>query len=207
MELPAYSDSVFINCPFDAAYSPMLHALVFTVYACGFTPRSALEEEDSSEMRLDKIMRLIANCKFGIHDISRTEPDGVTGLPRFNMPFELELFWGAKKFGEKQHREKVSLIFEKERYSYQKYISDINGSDIKAHRNDPDLCVWAVRDWLHTNTKRKTIPSAAQIRKIYREFSPEKLPIMLQASHAKLEELTFNDYCTFVVSALEAREQ
>ena len=116
MELPAYSDSVFINCPFDAAYSPMLHALVFTVYACGFTPRSALEEEDSSEMRLDKIMRLIANCKFGIHDISRTEPDGVTGLPRFNMPFELGLFWGAKKFGEKQHREKVSLIFEKERY-------------------------------------------------------------------------------------------
>lgn len=59
MDLPSYSNSVFINCPFDQDYEPLLDSIIFTVYACGFIPRSALEEDDSSDMRLDKIVRLI----------------------------------------------------------------------------------------------------------------------------------------------------
>lgn len=59
----SYSDSIFINCPFDDEYSVLLRALIFTVYRCGFVPRSALEEDDASDIRVEKIVRLIDKCK------------------------------------------------------------------------------------------------------------------------------------------------
>ena len=84
-----YSTSVFINCPFDNQYKALFEAVVFAVAECGFQPRCALEVEDASEVRIEKIFKIIAGCRYGIHDISRTEPDRTSGLPRFNMPFEL----------------------------------------------------------------------------------------------------------------------
>jgi len=201
----SYTDSIFINCPFDEEYAILLKALIFTIYRCGFVPRSALEEDDASDIRIDKIVRLIEKCKYGIHDISRTQLDGKTFLPRFNMPFELGIFWGAKRFGKKLHKEKNALILEKEKYSYQKYFSDLNGVDVKAHNNKTEQIILAVRNWLHTASGRKTIPSAELIRKNFDEFIQVKLPIMLQASHAKLEALTFNDYCQFAEAALKEK--
>lgn len=94
-----YDRGVFINCPFDRAYAPLFDAMVFAVAACGFTPRSALEIDDASRARFDKIAGVVEACRLGIHDISRTDPDGVTGLPRFNMPLELGLFLGAHRYG------------------------------------------------------------------------------------------------------------
>ncbi|MFT4154443.1 hypothetical protein [Parafilimonas sp.] len=88
---PGYTDFVFINCPFDDAYMALLHAVVFTVYRCGFFPQCALGDEDSSTSRLEKIINIIENCKYAIHDLSRTET-GTSGFPRFNMPFELGIF-------------------------------------------------------------------------------------------------------------------
>lgn len=201
----AYTDSIFINCPFDKVYEPMLQCIVFTVYRCGFVPRSALEEDDGSDVRIEKIVRLINKCKFGIHDISRTELDDTHRLPRFNMPFELGIFWGAKKFGNKANKEKVALILDWERFRYQKYFSDLNGVDIKAHDNRPDNLIQAVRNWIHTASGRTTIPSFETIRRDYNDFIDLRLPVMLTASHAKLEELTFNDYCAYVSAALKER--
>ena len=182
----------------------MLHSIIYTVYACGFIPRSSLEEDDSSEIRLEKIARLINTCKYGIHDISRTEIDRVTGLPRFNMPFELGLFWGAKRYGQKPQKEKIALVLEREKFSYQKYFSDINGVDIKAHSNDPETCARAVRNWLFTNSRRKTIPSLYTLLKDLNEFMGKKLPELLQESHLPAHELTFNDYCFQITTAIEA---
>src|SRR3954467_8306304 len=98
--MPEYNDSVFVNCPFDDEYIPILRAIIFTIYRCGFFPVSALAEDDGLDNRLNKIERLIENCKYGVHDISRTELN-VNGLPRFNMPFELGVFFGAKRFGDR----------------------------------------------------------------------------------------------------------
>jgi hypothetical protein len=38
-----YDRQVFLNCPFDDGYHPLLRAAVFTIHACGFTARIALE--------------------------------------------------------------------------------------------------------------------------------------------------------------------
>ena len=109
MKSPRYNDNVFVNCPFDSAYKSLFDAMVFAIHDCGFIARCALEEEDASQVRIDKIYNIIAHCRYGIHDISRTELDKITGLPRFNMPLEFGVFLGAKKFGTTGQKKKVSV--------------------------------------------------------------------------------------------------
>lgn len=50
-----YNDNVFINCPFDSTYKSLFDVMVFTVHDCGFIARCVLEEEDTSQVRIDKI--------------------------------------------------------------------------------------------------------------------------------------------------------
>jgi hypothetical protein len=72
---------------------------VFTVHECGFLSRCALEKDDGSQVRLEKLYEIIGDCALGIHDLSRTSLDRVNRLPRFNMPLELGIFLGAKRYG------------------------------------------------------------------------------------------------------------
>lgn len=106
MATQGYDYDVFINCPFDFEYRPMLDALVFVVHDRGFQARSTLEIDDSGRVRIENIVALIQECCYGIHDISRTELDRANKLPRFNMPLELGLFLGASRFGSPKQRRK-----------------------------------------------------------------------------------------------------
>jgi hypothetical protein len=128
-----YEYSVFVNCPFDETYRSVFESIVFTVHSCGYVAHCSLEVDDASEVRIEKIAKMIAECRFGIHDISRTEPDPGTGLPRFNMPLELGMFLGAKRYGRAEQKRKSCLILDADRYRFQKFISDIAGQDIAAH--------------------------------------------------------------------------
>ena len=56
---PNYDLDVFINCPFDDAYRPIFLAIVFAAFRCGLRPRSALENANSGQVRIDKIIALI----------------------------------------------------------------------------------------------------------------------------------------------------
>ncbi|MES1250158.1 MAG: hypothetical protein ABUL46_05705 [Chitinophaga rupis] len=87
MKVAGYNDSVFINCPFDDEYVPIFRAIVYTIYRCGFFPKTAMDEEDGLDNRLNKIIRKIKDCRYGIHDLSRIELNAAD-FPRFNMPFE-----------------------------------------------------------------------------------------------------------------------
>jgi hypothetical protein len=142
-----YGKSVFINCPFDDNYLPLFRALIFAVFECGLIPRCAQEVYDAGEVRIEKISRIIRDCRWGIHDISRTDTNS-RGLPRFNMPLELGLFLGAKRFGTGPQTRKSCLVLDRDRYRYQEFISDIAGQDIVAHADDPAEAIKAVRDWL-----------------------------------------------------------
>jgi len=117
-----YRQSVFINCPFDNQYWPLFEALVFTVIACGFEPRCALEELDSGTVRLEKILRMIRSCRLAVHDLSRVELSR-RSLPRFNMPFELGLDIGCRQFGRRRFGSKRMLILDSKRHRYQAFIS------------------------------------------------------------------------------------
>lgn len=193
MRLTHYTDNVFINCPFDSAYKPLFDAIVFAVHDCGFMARCTLEEEDTSQVRIDKIYTIIADCRYGIHDISRTELDEISGLPRFNMPLELGIFFGAKKFGVQEQKRKNCLVLDREPYRYQQFISDIAGQDIQVHNNSPEVVIKVVRNWLRTASGRQTLLPGNVIWKRYQNFVKD-LPQMAQDFQLEVNDLIFNDY-------------
>jgi hypothetical protein len=185
---------VFLNCPFDAAYRQLFHALVFTVQDCGFTARCALEVEDSGEERIRKIKRIIGECRFGIHDISRVQLDAGTGLPRFNMPLELGIFLGAQEYGSGDQKRKRSLVLDKEQYRYQKFCSDIAGQDIRAHYEQPARLIAAVRAMLSTALDGgASLPGPARINARYHQFRKELLAAS-QRMHVRVAELQFAEF-------------
>ncbi|MCG8306173.1 MAG: hypothetical protein MI975_02200 [Cytophagales bacterium] len=138
--------NIFINCPFDEDYSNIFDSILFAIYFCGCKPRCAMEIDDGSQIRLDKIYDIIEDSDLGIHDISRTQLN-INGLPSFNMPFEFGIFMGAKRFGGSKQKTKSCLIFDTDRFRYMEFISDISGQDIKSHENDPVLVIRKIRNW------------------------------------------------------------
>lgn len=201
---PTSSSDVFINCPFDDDYKPIFAALVFAVFACEFRPRSALELEDGSQARIDKLYDIVASCRFGVHDLSRTELDPKNKLPRFNMPLELGIFLGAKRFGDDSQHQKRCLILDVERYRYQKFISDLSGMDVQAHERDVEKAIACVRNWL-ANVSRRNLPSAKLVQRAYLEFLAQK-PAVAAGLGFDVEAIPYVDYERMVTAwLLEAR--
>ncbi len=156
MSKPVPNGDVFINCPFDPGFLDIFRAIVFAVRACGFRPRCAQDENDGALVRIDKIQNLIEQCDWGIHDLSAVELDAATSTPRFNMPLELGISLGAKRFGGPRQRIKRILILEREAHRYDKSTSDISGQDIAAHMGNPDDAIRAVRNWLASGRSQGT---------------------------------------------------
>jgi len=167
-----FERNVFINCPFDAEYRPLLHPLLFSVYALGFQPRIALESLDSGKPRIEKIVALIKASKYAIHDISRIKATSAGEYFRLNMPFELGIDVGCRMFGAGRCRTRKCLILEAEKYRYQAAISDISGSDIAVHENTPENVVAHVRHWLHSHG-RGAAPSPTQVWGAFNDFMSE----------------------------------
>lgn len=144
----AFEKNVFVNCPFDPHYLPLLRSLLFTIIYLGLKPRIALEAMDAGQARLDKIVGLIADSKFGIHDLSRIEAAKAGDLFRLNMPFELGVDFGCRLYGRGPQKTKRFLILEAEPHRYRAALSDLSGSDVESHGNDPYRIFGVVRNWL-----------------------------------------------------------
>lgn len=191
------SASVFINSPFDEQYQRIFDAIVFCVSACGFQPRCTKELPDGGDVRIDNICQLIRECDYSIHDISRTEvEDQPYKLPRFNMPLELGLFLGAKRFG-RRSSQKHCMILDRGPYRYHRFISDIGGQDIRSHDNSPQKAIRRVRDWLQSAPGKAAIPGGDKIWGDYRQFRRE-LPAIAEEAELNPGELTFIDYLLLV---------
>lgn len=164
-----YEKNVFINCPFDIEYQPLLHSLIFTILYLGFNPRIALERSDSGETRFSKICELIKKSKYSIHDLSRIKSKKIGEYFRLNVPFELGLDIGSRVFNSKIHRTKKCLILEEEKYRFQAAISDISNSDIKNHGGEVYKMINSVRNWFAENGLKRT-PGATKILNNYIDF-------------------------------------
>jgi hypothetical protein len=198
-----YSRSVFINCPFSADYQPIFRAILFSVYYCGYGPRCALEVSDSTQNRLSKIEGIIQGCRFGIHDISFVNVDPKTKVPRFNMPFELGMFFAAKRFGSYKQKQKVALVLDTHAYRYRKSLSDISGQDIEVHNGRPKTAIRQIRDWLNAcHRGSDLIPGGDFIAKQYNKYS-RQLPNALKKKNLSAHELTYADICTAMESWLK----
>ena len=202
----SYEQSVFLNVPFDRRYRKLFEALVFAIHDCGFVARCALEFDDGADIRFDKLVRIIRECRYGVHDISRTTLDTQNHLPRFNMPLELGLFLGARRFGARNQSNKVCLILERDRYRYQKFCSDIAGQDVRAHNNEVEDAITAVRNWLQAARRSSVrIPGPARIRDRYLQFRAQ-LPTICKTEKLGPAQLTFVDYRTIAVGWLQVNQ-
>lgn len=187
----AYSNNIFINCPFDNDYYPLLKSLLFTCLFCELTPKLS-ETKDGDDIRVRQIQKLIEKSKYSIHDISRILPDAYLNLlketnkkskkktkgkkksinekeflPRFNMPFELGLDLGCKHYSK---TDKKCLILEEKQYRYKEVISDIAGQDVTSHDNSPYLLMKSVRNWIYTFNKKSKPKSFKLIWDLFNEF-------------------------------------
>jgi hypothetical protein len=163
-----FDRNVFVNCPFDDDYKPLLQPLLFTIFYLGLNPRIALESLDSGRPRFEKIVALIRESRYGIHDLSRLQASYQGELFRLNMPFELGLDVGCRLFQVGADRKRC-LILETERYRFQAAISDLSSSDIASHKNDPKTLMKEVRDWLNIEAGLSA-PGPSRIWDAYLDF-------------------------------------
>ena len=164
-----FETSVFINCPFDEDFAPILQAMIFTVCVLGFDPRLATERSDSGESRLDKIRELIEGSKFSIHDLSRCQARRKGEMFRLNMPFELGIDWGCRHYSAGRSSKRF-LILEEKPYRFQAALSDISGCDIEVHGGSYERAMIAVRNWLRQQTGCDA-PPPARLKQFYVGFS------------------------------------
>ena len=187
---PPASRAVFINCPFDDSFKPIFRAIVFAVISSAHHPRCALDATDGAEVRISKIARMIGECDWGIHDLSRVEVSA--GVPRFNMPMELGLHLGARLFGAGRHKRKRALILEAQPYRYDAALSDISGQDIEVHHSDPGNAIRCVRNWLseHRAPNEAPLPGPIAMLGDYHSFQAEVDGLLAAQRLDPLEQLT-----------------
>lgn len=166
---PPFERSVFINCPFDDQFAPILKAISFCVVYLGFFPRLAPENADNAAARLDCIVELVRGSKYGVHDLSRCRSTGAGEYVRMNMAFELGIDHACRRFGAGRLAEKSVLVLEETRYDYQKALSDISGWDIQPHDGDFEKAVLHVRSWLVAKARAEKV-GASRIRGAYAAF-------------------------------------
>lgn len=192
------SADVFVNCPFDAEYRPAFEALIFTIAASGYNVRCALEEDDSANIRHDKLCRLIRESDRSVHDLSRVQL-GRNNLPRFNMPYELGLTHGAIRFGGRRQRTKTACIMVAEPFAMPAYISDLAGNDPHAHHNDPARIVRVVRNYLHTAPDGQMLPGAASLLARLERFNADLPRIASSFGIGKDEIDPYGSYRSYLV--------
>ncbi|MEQ9302115.1 MAG: hypothetical protein RIF33_26280 [Cyclobacteriaceae bacterium] len=101
---------------------------------------------------MNKILEIILESKYSIHDLSRNKSKKAKETFRMNMPFELGLDYGVFQFHDDvKYRNKTMLILEDEAYSLKSAISDISFADCKPHKNDAEQLVEEVRNWFVEN--------------------------------------------------------
>ncbi|MCB0530130.1 MAG: hypothetical protein KDC61_04865 [Saprospiraceae bacterium] len=195
-----FERNVFINCPFDDEYRTLLKPLLFTLRYCGLTPRIASERLDSSEIRLDKIIEMIQESKYSIHDLSRIKAGRAGEYYRLNMPLEVGIDLGCKQFHhDPKYREKKSLILEGERYSVLRALSDLAGADVRCHHNQAEKMVESVRSWL-VEAGRPDVPGPNSIWDDFNFFNADLNSDLLQNGFKKsqIETLPIPEFLGFM---------
>ena len=147
--------SVFVNCPFDDEFRPLLDATVLSVSCCGFFPRSALEGGVSNESRVSRVIETIRKSRYSIHDLSRCMGEGPENLARFNMPLELGIAMGRHFYQSTEHE---WLVLAPAVHVHVPFISDLRAWDLASHDGSERSIVAAIVPWLGDRQGIKTTP-------------------------------------------------
>ena len=190
----SFKQNVFVNCPFDDEYLPLLRPLLFTIAYLGFSPRISLEELDSGKLHIQKIIRLVESSQYAIHDLSRLQARRAGEYYRLNMPFELGIDVGCRLFGRGQRNQKRCLVLEEQHYRYQAALSDLSNSDIAVHGGSPERLVAEVRNWLNSQARLRS-PGPTRVWTEFLEFMVDNNNALKQRDYSDrdIEHLPVNE--------------
>jgi hypothetical protein len=190
---------VFLNIPYDQKFERLFLAFISGISAFGLVPRATLEITTSSR-RLDRILSLIRDCQYSIHDLSRVELDGrAPRTPRFNMPFELGLSVAHQKtLGGKKHE---WFVCESRNFRLSKSLSDLNGTDPFIHDG---TIVGLFRELCNMFRRPGRQPSVQQMWSIYWELR-RNLPVLLRQAGGKsaYRARVFKDLCVIASASAD----
>jgi hypothetical protein len=148
--------------PYDPRYENLFLAFIAGLCGFGLIPRATLELPGPTP-RLDRILDLIAACRYSFHDLSRVELSH--GAPRFNMPFELGLVVGGLQRRQPAHE---WFVFEARRFRLQRSLSDLNGTDPHIHGNQPRRVLVELTNALVRADRQPTIDDLDEIYRFLR---------------------------------------
>jgi len=168
--MPDPAKSVFINCPFDAEFAPLFHAIIFATVSCGFLPRSALESGNVAEARMERIMGAICSSRYSIHDLSRCKGEGDERLARFNMPLELGIAMALRHQGRGGPDPHDWMVMVPEVHQYARFVSDLAGFDLIKHAGSVESVTAKVITWLATRPDAIATPTPRQVSAAFPEF-------------------------------------
>lgn len=182
---------VFLNIPYDKKFERLFIAYVAGLSAFGLVPRATMEIPDSSR-RLDKILNLIQDCRYSIHDLSRVQLDRAKPrTPRFNMPFELGLTVAVRK--RRRNRTEDWYVFESMAYRLEKSLNDLNGTDPKIHNGRVS---GVLGELCQIFRRRGRQPTVQQMTRIYREVRRKQAVILQESGATSLYKgRVFKDIC------------
>lgn len=190
-------NTIFINCPFDEEYQPLLRALLFAVCYYGLEPKIASTDLDSKSDRLKRIIELMKATRYSIHDLSRMKAKRKGEYYRMNMPFELGLDYGL--CGE----DKLFLIFENNPYRLKIALSDVNGWDVRPHNDKEEDIIMEFRKWYvaanpHLSKRQKSFSSS----RIWYDFNIFQVGFedFKNANGLKDREMSVAEYIDYVKS-------
>jgi len=170
---------VFLNVPYDKKFEKLFLAYISGIAAFGFAPRATLEIRKSSD-RLDKILSLIQDCQYSIHDLSRVELDQrAPRTPRFNMPFELGLSVACGRLT--KNRRYQWFVCEAVNHRLQKSLSDLNGIDPRIHHGRVGDVFVELRNMFVRPVRQ---PSVQEMWAIFRDLR-KSLPRILNQAGAQ----------------------
>lgn len=126
----ARAPSVFLNLPYDDSFVDLFLAYIAGLTSVGLVPRTALDIPGSS-LRLDRMWKLIASCRYSVHELS---PVIGSAPARLNMAFELGLVVAA---GRASRRIPTWFVFVANRRVLGRSLSDLAGTDAYFHGRQP----------------------------------------------------------------------
>jgi len=199
---PRPPDKVFLNIPYDKQFQSLCLAYICGISTFGFVPKATLEIPGGSR-RLDRIFKLIQNCRFSVHDLSRVELDKKRPpTPRFNMPFELGLSVAWDRMGRKKH---TWFVYERVERRLAKSLSDLNGTDPYIHGG---TVAGVFRELCSAFIRPGRQPSIQQMQKVYQDVE-KHLPEILRRAGAKsiFNARVFRDICVIASASADKTVQ
>ena len=188
--------SVFLNVPYDAAFENLLLAYIAAISAYGFSPRATLEIP-FGQRRLDRILTLIRQSQYSIHDLSRVQLDRKSPrTPRFNMPFELGLTVALERTAHPDHS---WIVCETVLRRVNKSLSDLDGTDAYIHGGTIKGVFREMGNAFVGSSRQPTVTEMSQIYRVLRA----QFPSVLKRAGAKdaFNARVFKELCVLASTA------